>query len=135
MVLIQGIKTLPIVDEVVLHGDHVELIESRLVVHVANPVAVQRQSLQIVKMAEFDDFIPRFDVVPLQVDKFEQFEVLLGHRVEATDLVAVVADQVQLLDVGEHGRQGKDLGPVKRHFNENNFAQHHVDHLSHIFTF
>ena len=122
MILIQSIETLPIVNKVVLHGNHVEFIEARFVVDIAYPIIVQRQSFQIVKMAEFDDFIPRFDVISLQIDKFEQFEVLLGHRVHAADFVAVVADQVQLLDVAENRRQSKDLGPVKCHFNEDNLA-------------
>ena len=134
-ILVKCIEALPVVDEVVLHGDHVELVEAGLVVDVANAVVVQCQSLQIFKMAEFNDFIPRFDVVAFQVDKLEEAELLSRHWIHAANLVTVIAHKMKLLNVGEDRCECQDLRPVKIHFNENHLAQASMNQLSHILSF
>ena len=93
-ILVQCVKALPIVDEVVLHRDHVELVEAGLVVDITNTVVVQCQSLQILKMAEFNDFIPRLNVVALQVDKLEEAELFPRYRIHTANLVTVIAHKV-----------------------------------------
>lgn len=93
-ILVKCVKALPIVDEVVLHREHVEIVEARLVVDITNTVVVQCQSFQILKMAEFYDFIPRLDVVALQVNKLEEAELFSRYRIHTANLVTVIAHKM-----------------------------------------
>ena len=45
-------------------------------------------------MAEFNDFIPRLDVVALQVNKLEEAELFSGYRIHAANLVTVIAHKM-----------------------------------------
>ena len=72
-----------------------------LIVDVLDAVVVQSQTLQVLKVTELNDFIPRLDVVTFEVDEFKELEVVFGDGVFAADQIAVVAHQVQLLDVAE----------------------------------
>ena len=132
--LVQGVETFPIVNQVVLHRDHVKVSEARLVVHVANAIFVQCQSLQIFQDAEFDHLVPRLNAVAFQVDEFEQAEVALRHLIQAANPAAVVPHEVQLLDVEHDGGQGHDLLPVEPHFDEDDLAEARMSHPCQIFS-
>jgi len=56
--LIELIKGLPVVDEIVFHREHVQVIEARLVVYGADSVFIESHSLEVRENAELDHFIP-----------------------------------------------------------------------------
>jgi len=54
--------------------------------------------------------------------------VLFWNREAATNDVAVVANEMELLNVDEGRSQGNDLGPVKTHLDEDDFAELVMNH-------
>ena len=68
-------------------------------INVPNAIAIQGEPLKVVKMAEFNYLIPRFNIVALQVNKLKQAEMLTWYLIHTTDLIAIIPDQVQLFHV------------------------------------
>lgn len=63
--LVKSVEALPVVNQVVLHREHVQVLEAWLVVNLAYTILVQGQALQILEMTEFDHLIPGANVVSL----------------------------------------------------------------------
>lgn len=68
---VEGVEALPVIDQVVLHREHVKVLEPCLVVNLTDAVLVQSEALQVFEMAEFNHLIPRGDVVTFEVDELE----------------------------------------------------------------
>ena len=56
--LVEIVKAFPIVDQVIFHRDHVEIIEARSMVNVLDSVLIKSQTLQVRQVSKFDYFIP-----------------------------------------------------------------------------
>ena len=124
--LVESIESLPVINQIFFHWDHVKVLPPRLVIDRTYAVLVQSQPLEIWQVSKFNDFIPWFDIVSLKVDEFEKFKVFTWHFILTANLVAIVSYEVQLLHVDQSRGQGEDLRPVEGHVDENYFCTERV---------
>ena len=99
--LVEIVEASPIVDQILFHRDHIQIIEARSVVDILDSVLVQSQSLQVRKVSKFDYFIPRLDTVSLQIYEFQKFKMDSWYFVKAANPVAIVTNKVQLFNVDQ----------------------------------
>ncbi len=73
---IKSIKGFPVVDKVIFHCDHVQIVKARLIVQLRDLVLAKGQSSYSWKNSKANDFIPRFNTILFEIDKSEILKVL-----------------------------------------------------------
>ncbi len=110
--LVEGVKSLPSGNKVVLQGYHVQVIETWLEIDLTDTILTHCQTLEDRERPETNQFVPGVYPVLLQIQKFQVLEMILRNLILSRHMPAVTTNQMQLLHIHKGWGKYINLTPI-----------------------